>query len=65
MWLQEATVRNVTRAMKEVQAFDLGGDYRPAARAALKRILESRVEEELTLHMIQVVDNRSSFQYTP
>ena len=50
MWLQEATVRNVTRAMKEVQAFDLGGDYRPAARAALKRILESRVEEELTLH---------------
>ena len=40
MWLHEATVRNVNRALREVQAFDLEGDYRPAARAALKRILE-------------------------
>lgn len=50
MWLHEATVRNVSKALKEVQAFDLEGDYRPAARAALKRILEERVEKELTLH---------------
>lgn len=50
MWLHEATVRNVSRALKEIQAFDSEGDYRPMAREALKKILEEQVEEELTLH---------------
>ncbi len=51
MWLQRATVRNVNRAMRDIQAFDIEGDYRPAARAALKKILEEKVEEEMTLHL--------------
>jgi len=51
MWLQRATVRNVNRAMRDIQAFDIEGDYRPAARAALKKILEEKVEEELTAHL--------------
>lgn len=51
MWMHEATVRNVSRAMREIQAFDTVGDYRPAAREALKKILEGQVEEELRLHL--------------
>ena len=43
MW--KATVRNVNRALKEVNAFEWEGDYRPAAREALKRILEDEVEK--------------------
>jgi putative transposase len=51
MWMHEATVKNVNRAVREIQAFDLEGDYRPMAREALKGILEERVEEELILHL--------------
>src|SRR4030042_59527 len=43
MW--KATVRNVNRALKEVNAFEWEGDYRPAAREALKRILEGEGEK--------------------
>ncbi len=47
-WLVEkATVRNVNRALKEVNAFEWEGDYRPAVRQALKEILEGRMEEEI------------------
>ncbi|HUL23749.1 MAG TPA: IS256 family transposase [Thermodesulfobacteriota bacterium] len=45
--LWKATVRNVNRALKEINAFEWEGDYRPAAREALRRILEDRVDEEL------------------
>ena len=45
MW--KATVRNVNRALKEINAFEWEGDYRPAAREALKRILEDEVDREL------------------
>lgn len=51
MWMHRATVRNVNRAVREIQAFDLEGDYRPMAREALKRILEEKVEEELTAYV--------------
>ena len=51
MWMHRATVRNVNRAVREIQAFDLEGDYRPMARVALKKILEERVGEELTAHV--------------
>jgi len=44
MW--KATVRNVRRALKEVNAFEWEGDYRPAAREALKRILEDGVDRD-------------------
>ena len=46
-FLWKATVRNVRRAFKEVNAFEWEGDYRPAAREALKRILEDEVDREL------------------
>jgi len=39
-YLWKATVRNVNRALKEINAFEREGDYRPAARKALKSILE-------------------------
>jgi transposase-like protein len=43
MWLHKATIRNVDRALKEVNAFELEGDYRPATKMALKEILEGRM----------------------
>jgi transposase-like protein len=49
MW--KATVRNVNRALKEVNAFEWEGDYRPAAREALKRILEDEVEREVEQYL--------------
>lgn len=46
--LLKATVRNVRRAFREVNAFEMEGDYRPAARAALSDVLETALEGELT-----------------
>jgi putative transposase len=46
--LLNATVRNVRRAFREVKAFDAEGDLRPAARAALKAVLETALEGEVT-----------------
>jgi len=40
---QEATAMKVSEAMKEVKAFDWEGDYRPAARAFLKELIEQRL----------------------
>jgi putative transposase len=50
-YLWKATVRNVNRALKEINAFEWEGDYRPAAREALKRILEDQVDEELEQYL--------------
>jgi transposase-like protein len=50
-FLWKATVRNVRRAFKEVNAFEWEGDYRPAAREALKRILEDEVDKELVQYL--------------
>ncbi len=50
-FLWKATVRNVNRALKEINAFEWEGDYRPAAREALKRILEDGVDEELEQYL--------------
>jgi hypothetical protein len=41
-FLWKATVRNVNRAMREINAFEWEGDYRPAAQEALKRVLKLR-----------------------
>jgi len=49
MW--KATARNVRRALKEINAFEWEGDYRPEARNRLKEILEERIDEELELHL--------------
>lgn len=50
-FLRKATVRNVNRAIREVNAFEWEGDYRPAVRHALKQILEGRMEEELGIYL--------------
>lgn len=48
MLFNTATVRNVSRALKEVKAFEWEGDFKPMARRALKEILEGQVEKEMT-----------------
>ena len=49
--LWKATVRNVNRALKEINAFEWEGDYRPEAASRLKGFLEERMDEELELHL--------------
>ena len=57
-FLWKATVRNVRRAFKEVNAFEWEGDYRPAAREALKKILEDEVDKELEQYLGRGWDER-------
>ncbi len=47
MWLHKAAVRNVTRALKEVRAFEWEGDYRPATRVAIKKVTELTLTNEI------------------
>lgn len=51
MRLEPATTRNVSRALKEINAFEWEGDFKPMARQALKEMVEKRLEEEMTEHM--------------
>jgi putative transposase len=51
MLLQRATVRNVSRALKEINAFDWEGDFKPKARQALKEILEKDMEQEMAEYL--------------
>lgn len=46
--LNTATVRNVSRALKEVKAFEWEGDFKPMARQKLKELLEEGMEKEMT-----------------
>jgi putative transposase len=50
-YLWRATVRNVNRALKEVNAFEWEGDYRFAARRKLKELLEGGMETEVERHL--------------
>lgn len=64
--LLNATIRNVRRAFKEVNAFDAEGDYRPAAKAALKQILETALQDEVTRYIAaepyERVDRRQAYR---
>ena len=51
MLLDQATPRNVTRAMKEINAFEWEGDFKPLARQALKELMEKRLEDEMAEHL--------------
>lgn len=51
MLLEQATKRNVSRALTEINAFDWEGDFKPMARQELKRLLESRLEEEMAEYL--------------
>ena len=50
-YLWKATVRNVNRALKEINAFEWEGDYRAEARNRLKAFLEERMDEELEQYL--------------
>lgn len=47
MLLEPATLRNVTRAMNEINVFQWEGDFKPMARQALKELLENRLDQEM------------------
>ena len=49
--LWKATVRNVNRALKEINAFEWEGDYRPETANRLKSLLEERMDEELEQYL--------------
>jgi putative transposase len=51
MLLEQATLRNVSRAMGEINAFEWEGEFKPMARRALKQLVERRLEEEMTEHL--------------
>jgi putative transposase len=51
MLLEQATSRNVSRAINEINAFEWEGDFKPLARQALKELLENRLEQELAQYL--------------
>jgi putative transposase len=51
MLLEQATPRNVSRAIGEINAFEWEGDFKPMARQALKQLVEERLEEEMTEYL--------------
>jgi len=51
MLLEQATEKNVSRAIKEINAFDWEGDFKPRARQALKGLLEKSLDEEMTQYL--------------
>jgi len=48
------TKRSIRQAIREVKEFEWEGDYRPAARAALKEILEKRMATLLDEHLVEM-----------
>jgi putative transposase len=50
-FLWKATVRNVNRALREVNAFEWEGDYRFETRNKLKELLEERMTTEVEQHL--------------
>ena len=51
MLLEQATLRNVSRAINEINGFEWEGDFKPMARRALKELLEKRLEEEMAEYL--------------
>jgi putative transposase len=51
MLLEQATAKNVSRALREINAFEWEGDFKPMARQALKQLVEKRLEEEMAEYL--------------
>ena len=51
MLLEQATLRNVSRAMNEINAFEWEGDFKPMARQALKELLQEQLKEEMAQYL--------------
>jgi transposase-like protein len=59
-YLWKATARNVNRALREINAFEWEGDYRPEAASCLKELLEERMDEELEQYLGRARHERRS-----
>lgn len=51
MLLEQATVRNVSRAIGQINGFEWEGDFKPMARQALKDLLENRLDHEMAEYL--------------
>jgi hypothetical protein len=51
MLLDQATSRNVSRALKEINGFDWEGDFKPMARQPLKELVQKQLEEEMAEYL--------------
>ena len=51
MLLDQATPKNVSRAIREINAFEWEGDFKPMARQALKELLENRLDQEMAQYL--------------
>ena len=64
--LHKATVRNVNRALKEVNCFQWEGEFKLKAKEALKKLMEDRMEEEIVQYIgvesYQRDDKRSDYR---
>ena len=51
MLLEQATLRNVSRAMDQINGFEMEGDFKPAARQALKELFDKQLEQEMAEYL--------------
>jgi putative transposase len=51
MLLDQATPRNVSRALSDINAFDWEGDFKPMARHALKELVQKQLEQEMAEYL--------------
>jgi putative transposase len=51
MLLDQATPRNVSRALSDINAFDWEGDFKAMARQALKELVQKQLEEEMAEYL--------------
>lgn len=51
MLLDQATSRNVSRAIQEINGFEWEGDFKPMARQALKALLEEQLDKDMAAHL--------------
>jgi putative transposase len=51
MLLDQATSRNVSRALNEINGFDWEGDFKPMALQALKDLVQKQLEEEMAEYL--------------
>jgi putative transposase len=51
MLLDQATSKNVSRALKEINAFEWEGDFKPVARQAVKELVQEQLEQEMAEYL--------------
>jgi GNAT superfamily N-acetyltransferase len=51
MLLDQATSRNVSRALNEINGFDWEGDFKPMALQVLKDLVQKQLEEEMAEYL--------------